>query len=192
MVALAAGTVDGRFLLYGDVDPKTKVDLWVLPMDGASGERKPIPFLRTEFNEQRAKFSPDDRWVAYQSDESGKFEIYVRPFPAVEGGGEKWMVSHGGGTDPRWRGDGKELFYLAPDGNVMAVPVATSGAGFQPGTPAVLFKGPPSPPGWDVSADGKRFLFPVPAGDTVLAPITVILNWMSLLKNGAKVPPSGK
>jgi hypothetical protein len=92
--------------------------------------------------------------VAYQSDESGRNEIYVRPFPAADGGAN-WTVSQGGGTQPRWRGDSKELFYLAPDGNVMAVPVSTSVDRFQPGTPAALFKGPPNADGWDVSADGK-------------------------------------
>jgi hypothetical protein len=91
------------------------------------------------------------------------------------------MVSHGGGTQPRGRGDGKEVFYLAPDGGVMAVPVSTKGAAFEVGTPAVLFKGPPNE-GWDVSADGKRFLFPIPSGDNVQAPFTVVQNWMSLLK----------
>jgi Tol biopolymer transport system component len=173
---------DGRFLLYDDADPKTKFDLWVLPMEVQQGERKPIPFLRTEFNEREAKFSPDGHWIAYRSDESGINEIYVRPFPAPEGGGGKSIVSQAGGMDAHWRGDGKELFYLAPDGNVMAVPVSTSGSAFQPGAPAVLFKGPANPFGWDVTADGKRFLFAVPVGESAQAPFTVILNWMSLLK----------
>jgi hypothetical protein len=128
-----------------------------------------------------AKFSPAGHWVAYQSDESGRNEIYVRPFPAANGGG-KWTVSQGGGTQPRWRGDSKELFYLAPDGNVMAVPVSTGVDGFQPGTPGALFKGPPNADGWDVSADGKRFLFPVPAGESAQAPFTIGQNWISLLK----------
>ena len=177
---------DGRFLLYYDVDPKTKSDLWVLPMDGASsgekqGGRKPVPFLRTDFDERNAKFSPNGHWVAYQSDESGRNEIYVRPFPAANGGG-KWTVSQGGGTQPRWRGDNKELFYLAPDGNVMAVQVSASVNGFRPGTPAALFKSPPNAGGWDVSADGKRFLFPVPARDAAQAPFTIVQNWISLLK----------
>ena len=118
---------DGRFLLYYDVDPQTKSDLWVLPTDAVSDGRKPVPFLRTEFNEANGKFSPDGHWVAYESDESGRYEIYVRPFPAPDGGGGKWMVSQAGGRGPYWRGDGKELFYLAPDGNVMAAAVSTSG-----------------------------------------------------------------
>jgi Tol biopolymer transport system component len=177
---------DGRFLLYSETDPKTKVDLWVLPMDGTPGgkpgERKPVPFLRTEFNEQNARFSPDGRWVAYESDESGRNEVYVRPFPAAEGGGGKWMVSQGGGVTPHWRGDGKELFYLALDGNIMAVPAAASASAFQPGTPAALFKTPANAVGGDVTADGKRFLLLVSGGEITPAPFTVVLNWMSLLK----------
>ena len=171
---------DGRYLLYTDIDPKTKADLWVLPMDGASSERMPVPFLRTDFSERDGKFSPDNHWIAYDSDESGRSEVYLRPFPAVEGGG-KWMVSHGGGRQPHWRGDGKELFYIGPDSSLMAVPVTASGAAFQSGTPVALFKTPPNQ-GWDVAADGKRFLFPIAVGDSAQAPFTVVLNWMSLLK----------
>jgi Tol biopolymer transport system component/tRNA A-37 threonylcarbamoyl transferase component Bud32 len=171
---------DGRYLLYFEPDPKSKRDLWVLPMDPASSGRKPMPFLRTDFDELNGKFSPDSHWVAYQSDESGRYEIYVRPFPAVEVGG-KWMVSHGGGSQPHWRGDGKELFYMGPDSSLMAVPVSASGAAFQPGTPAALFKAPLSST-WDVTADGKRFLFPIPSGEATQTPFTVVQNWTSLLK----------
>ena len=151
-------------------------------MDEKQGEHKPVPFLRTDFGERDAKFSPDGRWIAYESDESGRSEIYVRPFPAPQDGGGKWMASQGGGTSPHWREDGRELFYLAADGSVIAAPVSTTGAAFQPGMPVALFKGPPNPSGWDISADGKRFLFPVPAGNAAQAPFTVVLNWMSLLK----------
>jgi serine/threonine protein kinase/Tol biopolymer transport system component len=172
---------DGRYLLYTDSDPQTKRDLWVMPMDGPPGERRPVAFLRSAFNEYNGKFSPDGRWVAYASDESGRYEIYVRPFPAAEGGGAKWMVSRDGAREPRWRGDGKELFYLAPNGSVMAASVSASGAAFQSATPAALFKAP-STPGWDVSADGKQFLFPVPAGDAAQAPFIVVQNWTALLR----------
>jgi serine/threonine-protein kinase len=167
-------------LLYTGDDPKTKRDLWVLPMDAAPSGRKPVAFLSTDFDELNGKFSPDSHWVAYQSDESGRYEIYVRPFPAVDGGG-KWPVSHGGGILPHWRQDGKELFYIGPDNALMAVPVSASGAVFQPGTPAALFKAPPRS-AWDVTADGKRFLFPVPSGEATQNPFTVVQNWMSLLK----------
>ena len=104
----------------------------------------------------------------------------MRPFPAVEGGG-KWTISHGGGHHPHWRGDGKELFYIGSDNSLMAVPVSPSGAVFQPGTPVALFKAPPSM-AWDVTADGKRFLFTSSSGDTAQTPFTVVLNWTSLLK----------
>jgi Tol biopolymer transport system component len=98
---------DGRLLLYHQRDPKTGYDLWVLRL---SGNRKPIPFLRTEFNERCGTFSPDGRWVAYTSDESGRFEIYVQAFSEEGGGsGRTWQVSYNGGTWPKWRRDGKEL-----------------------------------------------------------------------------------
>ena len=108
---------DGRSLLYGEIDPKTKFDLWVLAMDGASGPRKPVPLLRTAFDERNGKFSADGRWVAYESNESGRYEIYVLPFPASTAGGGKSMVSRAGGTQPHWRADGREIYYLASDGN---------------------------------------------------------------------------
>ena len=103
--------------MYDERDPKTKYDLWVLRLDG---DKKPFPFLRTGFNENNGQFSPDGRWVAYRSDESGRDEIYVRSFSpdaADASTGVKWMISNNGGTDPRWRGDGSELHYIAPDAN---------------------------------------------------------------------------
>jgi len=171
---------DGRFLLYYEIDPKTLSDLWVLPMDEASGERRPSLFLRTDFEERDGKFSPDGHWIAYDSTESGRSEVYVRPFPQAQGGGAKWMVSRSGGAQPRWRGDGKELFFLAQDGTVMAAAVSANGAAFQPGTPTALFKAPPNQ-GWDVFSDGNRFLFPVPSTEVTQAPFTVVLNWMPQL-----------
>lgn len=150
------------------------------PDHGRRIERaEPIPFLRTDFYESNGKFSPDSHWVANQSNESGRSEIYVRPFPAVEASG-KWMASHGGGRQPHWRGDGKELFYIGADNSLMAVPVSSSGAVFQPGTPATLFK-VPTIRDWDVTADGKRLLFPIPSGETTETPFTVVQNWTSLL-----------
>jgi Tol biopolymer transport system component len=110
---------DGRFLLYEEQSAKGGSDLWVLPMEGA-GERKPAPFLTTRSNERMGRFSPDGRWIAYASDESGRPEIYVRPFPVPAGGGGTWTVSQGGGFAPRWRRDGTELFYITADGQVMA------------------------------------------------------------------------
>lgn len=178
---------DGRFLLYYAIDPKTKADLWVLPLNG---DKKPFPFLRTEFNEQYGRFSPDGRWIAYSSDESGRDEIYVRSFSPDAAGtasaaGGKWLISNGGGTQPRWRGDGRELYYLAPDGKLMAVQVTTSPV-FQAGVARILFQAPPtisaSTPRWDVTGDGKRFLLPAPTAQSAQAPITVVLNWQAALK----------
>ncbi|HWE49064.1 MAG TPA: protein kinase [Bryobacteraceae bacterium] len=172
---------DGRWLLYSDLDAKTRHDLWVLPMDGVT-PGQPMPLLRSDFDELSARFSPDGHWVAYQSDETGRYEIYVRPFPAPAGGGGRWAVSQGGGMQPRWRGDSKELFYIAPDGDVMAIPVSGGGGAFQSGRSTALFRNLPNPPGWDAAPDGKRFLFPVPVGDAQETPFNVVLNWMSLIR----------
>jgi eukaryotic-like serine/threonine-protein kinase len=182
---------DGRFLLYFAFDPNTKQDLWVLPLQG---DRKPFPFLKTEFNETDGHFSPDGHWIAYSSDESGHEDIYVRPFSlqpatATQDTGAKWQVSTGGGKEPRWSENGKELYYLAPDAKLMVVEVTTSSA-FQVGVPKALFQAPPSPAPstpvssstWDLSGDGKRYLFIAPAERSTAAPFTVVLNWQSALK----------
>jgi Tol biopolymer transport system component len=181
---------NGRLLLFSAQDSKTKYDLWVLPLEG---DRKPMPFLRTEFNEVDGHFSPDMHWVAYQSDESGSNEIYIRVFSTNSGAssetGGKWQVSAGGGTGPRWGKDGKELYYRAPDGKVMVVEV-TAGTAFQPGTPKPLFQAPSNLetfmtiplPSWDVTSDGNRFLLMTPAAGAKQAPFTVVLNWRAGLK----------
>jgi Tol biopolymer transport system component len=179
---------DGRFLLYETLDPRTtKEDLWVLPLEGGN---KPLPFLRTEFNNNEGQFSPDGRWVAYVSDESGRTEIYVRTFSpdsmtAASDRAGKWLISTGGGNGPRWRGDGKELYYLASDGKLMAVEIATNPV-FRAGVPKALFQAPQSVSTiqhwWDLTSDGKRFLFPARAGQVAQAPFTVVLNWQAELK----------
>jgi Tol biopolymer transport system component len=133
-------SLDGKFILYENVDPKTKYDLWVLPM---FGDRKPLACLQTEFNETHARFSPDGRWVAYVSDESGRAEVYVQSFPATGG---KWQISSGGGDEPLWRRDGKELFYVAADGKLMAAEVNQSASTFQAGVPKPLFVSLPATP----------------------------------------------
>jgi len=151
-------------------------------MGGA--DRNPIPFLRSEFNARTGRFSPDGRWIAYESTESGQTEIYVRPFRAPPGGGGKWMISQGGGYEPRWGKDGKERFYIAGDAQLMAVDVTAAGSAFQFGTPKALFKAA-GVQGWDVNADGTRFLFPsvgARSGETASEPFTVVLNWTALLK----------
>ena len=176
---------DGRFLLYYVVNvPKTGSDLWVLPLEG---DRKPALLLGTEFNEQSGSFSPDMRWIAYNSDESGRHEIYVRPFSASGSSGPslgpgKWQVSKDGGTQPRWRADGKELIFRAPSGSPVSVDVGGAGPAFQPGVSQQLFAAPANN-GWDVTADGKRFFMAVPPNQKAIdEPITVVLNWQAELK----------
>jgi Tol biopolymer transport system component len=176
---------DGRYLLYGIRDPRSKGDLWVLPM---TGERKPWPFANTEFDESQGEFSPDMHWVAYQSDESGTFEIYIRPFPPGSGAGENVRVSNGGGYQPRWRRkDGKELYYLTGEAKLMAVDVM-AGPTLKVSEPHLLFSPPIWAGGrsnqvhrWDVSADGQKFLIPTLA-QGYSAPFTVVLNWQAALK----------
>jgi serine/threonine protein kinase len=168
---------DGQFLLYGVYSDKTRGDLWVLPLQG---ERKPKAYLATEFNEIEAQFSPDTRWVAYESDESGMPDVYVRPFPDASKG--KWPVSKGGGTNPRWRNDGRELYYLAPDQSVMAVEI-TSDPVFQVGAAKRLFFKPEGVvSGFNVASDGKKFMIPVRVGDSLPPPFTILFNWQTGLK----------
>ena len=168
---------DGRFLLYTGLDPKTGRDLWVLPITG--NDRKPIMFVKTPFEETNGQFSPDGRWVAYETDESGQFQIVVQPFPVPNA---KWQVSTGGGTQPRWRADGKELYFIAPDEKLMAVPVTATDVTFAAGIPAPLFSAPLVRGGganrqeYAVSRDG-RFLLNQPAEPSTTPPITRILNW---------------
>jgi eukaryotic-like serine/threonine-protein kinase len=174
---------EGRqFLLYETEGQKSRFGLYVLPL---FGDRKPYPLLDTEFNETHAQFSPDGRWVAYVSDESGRAEVYVQSFP-ISGG--KWQVSTAGGDQPQWRGDGKELYYIAADKKLMAVPV-TPGASFEHGAPVSLFatRVPTTTLTDDrnnfaPSADGQRFIIInlVEEGNT--QPITLVLNWASALK----------
>jgi Tol biopolymer transport system component len=167
---------DGRFILYHS--SLNNGDLMVLPL---TDDRKPFPLLSTPFNEQQGAFSPDGKWVAYQSNESGRDEIYVRPFP---GPGGQWQVSTGGGIMPRWRADGPvgkyELYYVAPDDKLMAVLVAIQGAALAPGTPEALFQthmpSAPYRPQYDVARDG-RFLVDTVAETTPIEPIHLLLNW---------------
>ena len=173
---------DGRFIVYQETDPKTRSDLWVLPMGGTAAQRKPIPFLRTEFNEMQGQLSPDSRWMAFASNRSGRREVYVRPFPPGDG---EWSISVAGGQKPRWRADGNEMFFVAADGKMMAVPVkATAGTkpAFEAGVPVALFDAPIPPEstvsGYDVTADGKRFIIAATSGaGTASPPLTVVTNW---------------
>lgn len=171
---------DGRFIVYSEFAEKTNNDLWLLPL---SGDHKPVPYLQTQFNEEDGHFSPDGRWVAYMSDESGHFEIYVQPFPAT---GPKWQISSAGGRFPRWSHDGRELFYVAADQKLMAVTVKPGGGSapsFEAGAPQPLFDILSIPTAFRFSyqpaADGRRFLVDVPSGGGagITTPITMILNW---------------
>jgi serine/threonine protein kinase/Tol biopolymer transport system component len=184
-----AWSPDGRFLLYAILDPKTGADLWGLQV---GGDRKPFPVVLTPVDEGAGQFSPDGQWIAYESNETGRLEIYVRPFPAPGG---TWKVSTVGGSRPRWRRDGKELFYVASDGRLMAVPIALAA------DPKTLQRGPPVPlfqtrfasgagisfatgmskPQYAVAPD-RRFLMNVPVDEATVPPITVALNWDAALK----------
>jgi Tol biopolymer transport system component len=178
---------DGRFLLFRSLDPQTGYDLWVLPI---SGDKKPFPFLKTFFDERDGQFSPDGKWVAYQSNESGRFEIYVQPFP---GPGRKFRISSNGGAQPRWNKNGKEIFYVSLDSKMMAAPVklTADGQSLETGTPAALFPvrvadGPVSVANnkqqYAVSADGQRFLVNLAVDEGTASPITLILNWQGKAK----------
>jgi len=170
-------SADGRFIIYQKGEPTAGRDLWVLPL---FGEQKPFPFLQTQFNERDARFSSDGRWVAFISNESGRNEIYVTRFDQP---GEKWRISTAGGESPRWRRDGKELFYLAADKKLMAVPVKSGAATFEAEAPTALFKIDSILEGdYDVTADGQRFLINSSVAGAQSLPFTVVLNWTTQLK----------
>ena len=164
---------DGRFILYVYRQIDGHQDLWALPM---TGERKPFPVIQTPFTKFNATFAPDGRSIAYVSNESGRFEVYVQAFPRP---GERWQVSTGGGHGPRWRRDGKEMFYVSADGQIMAVEIRTQPE-FAASIPRRLFPSPQSDPfkTYDVNRGGDRFLFIVPDRETPKPPITVVFNWL--------------
>ncbi len=177
---------DGRFLLYTSNDPQTDQDLWVRPM---TGDLTPWIYLKTPFSEDAGRFSPDGRWVAYMSNESGRMEIYVRPFTRPPPSGSapnsavgREQVSSAGGTHPSWRADGRELYYISATGTLTAVPMTLlpSGAA-EPGTPVPLFTARLAGERlffrqYDVARDG-RFLVNTILDDAVAVPITLIQNW---------------
>jgi len=181
-------SADGRFLLYRVLDPKTGNDLWVLPL---TGDRKPSAIVQTPFEENNGEFAHDGRWVAYDSNETGRFEVYVQSFP---GTGRKWKISTAGGIAPHWRRDGRELFYIAPDGALMAVSVRPSADDqvLDRSTPVRLFRVPiaygGSIPGgnvrqqYAVTPDGQHFLINVTTDEAIAPPITIVQNWTAGLK----------
>jgi len=170
---------DGRYLLYSSGIPTP--DIFILPLEG---ERKPFPFLRTEFPEGQAEFSPNGKWIAYISVESGTPEVYVRPFTPEKGNeagaGGKWLVSQGGGTRPKWRFDGGELYYLSPAPQQSAVEIKL-GSVPQPGVPRRLFA-VSSVTSYAVTADGRRFLHVSASGEATASPFRVVTNWQAGLK----------
>jgi len=172
---------DGRYVVFTTGSPDTNLDIWFIPLDG---DRKPTPLLQSPFNEDDGRFSPDGHFLAYDSNESGKTEVYVQTFPPSTA---KWLISSGGGDSPIWRRDGKELFYMAPGRKLMAVDVTLKNNSFQAGVPRMLFQtrilGSPGPRNaYDVSPDGQRFLINTIPDDTAAPPITVITNWNADLK----------
>ena len=172
---------DGRFLVFTTIDFKTfKSDLWIQPMTSA---QKPTPFLQTDYSESQAQISPDGRWIAYVSDESGSQEVYIQNFPSP---GNKLQISTGGGSQPKWRRDGKELFYVSLDKKVMTVQLKGNST-LEPGIPLVLFQTQiatwvEARNQYVVSADGQRFFINTPLKQIASSPINVMVNWSTTLK----------
>jgi Tol biopolymer transport system component len=166
---------DGRRLAYTQEVQTSVWNIHLLPLEG---ERKPVHWLPTRFNQTSPRFSPDGRWIAYESDESGDPEIYVA---LTDGGGDKRRISPEGGRRPRWRRDGRELYYIAPGNVVMAVPV-TPGPQWAAGAPVPLFRVDAEIENYDVAPDGTRFLVSLPVEKVRESPLRVILNWPALLK----------
>jgi Tol biopolymer transport system component len=166
-----------HWIAFTAFDSIRKQDLWVLDPNGGA-----TPYLQTEFSESDGRLSPDERWMVYVSDEAGRSAIYVRPFPDANGG--KWRVSGAAaGFAPRWRADGKEIFYVDEGGRIMAVPVTLGGQSLDVGVPQVLFRTPSlTRASYAVSRDGSRFLLSVPSEvSRTDVPLTVVLNWPTLV-----------
>jgi Tol biopolymer transport system component len=168
-------SANGRFMVLVEYPPGLRSRLSLLP---TSGDRRLVPVPNSDVAGANGRFSPDGRWLAYQSAESGRSEVYVQPFPAS---GAKWQISRDGGGRPRWRRDGKELYFIAAGMTLMAAPIA-AGEDFHSGVPAPIFPlryiGPLAAQyPYDVSADGQRFLVIAADQDQQMTPVTVLLNW---------------
>ncbi|MCH8946954.1 MAG: PD40 domain-containing protein, partial [Acidobacteria bacterium] len=182
---------DGEHLAFYEYSPDTSRDLWVLPLEG---ERKPELFLATPAGEQHPEFSPDGRWIAYGSNESGRPEIYVRPYP---GPGGKWQVSTNGGRFPRWTKKGRELIYREGANRWLAVPVTAEGDSFRSGKPQLLFEGNFVSIGfqsnYDVSRDGRQFILfqrgEEEEQEQDRSHLTFIFNWFDEVR---RLVPTGK
>jgi Tol biopolymer transport system component/predicted Ser/Thr protein kinase len=166
---------DGSLIVYHAKDARTRYDIWAAPVDRPTDAR---PLLQTEFDEVQGHVSPRGNWLAYVSDESSRYEVYVQP---LRGPGRRWQISTGGGTDPKWRGDEREIFYVSPDGHLMAVPLDPKD--LDPGKPQALFAlhdvtiQAPFPSVYDVEPDGRRFLVRDPTETVQTLPLTVLVNW---------------
>jgi dipeptidyl aminopeptidase/acylaminoacyl peptidase len=180
---LAAWSPDGKFLAYSQSDPSTDWDIWLLPGPAGGAERKPVPFLRTPAAEVAGAFSPDGRWLVYTSNESGRFEIYVRPVADPAGG--KWQISTDGGMEPAWARHGGEIFYRNED-SMMVAAVQTAPV-FRAARPQLLFQRRYASTSaaairtYDVSADSRRF-FMLKESDEATTQLHVVLNWFEDLK----------
>ena len=165
---------DGRYILFSTQNSKTGFDVWALPLEQGHPQKE-FPVLQTGALEANARFSPDGHWIVYQSNESGRNEIYIQPFP---GPGVRTQISSNGGAFPQWGRNGGEIFYLTADNQFMAVPITLHADGMPPdsGTPVRLFAVRPGSLHAG-SPDGQRFLFNTPLQDASTPPITVILNW---------------
>ena len=170
-------SADGQRLAFLQEIATTVWNIWLLPL---GADRKPRPWLSTRFSQTSPRFSPDGRWIAYESDETGDPEIYVA---LADGAGEKRRISPAGGRRPRWRHDGKELYYIAPGDSVMAVAV-TPGPRWQSSAPALLFRSDAEIENWDAVPDGSRFLISTPLEKLRESPLRVIVNWPATLKSG--------
>ena len=169
---------DGKAILFSEQSPKMSFDVWMYSLEN----HKATVLLQTPFQETNGRFSPDGRWLLYQTDESGRTEVYVMSLSGKRG---KWQISTGGASRPRWSADGKRIYYVSPDFKLMAVDVAPGRDDFVAGTPRVLFpvnmkriNGTQ----YDFSADGKRILVNTPMEQTEIAPLTLVQNWTSALK----------
>ncbi|HYK42718.1 MAG TPA: hypothetical protein VE007_10050 [Thermoanaerobaculia bacterium] len=170
---------DGRFVVYNVSDVKTKRG-WDLGIYSVA-DKKSSAFLSTPSSEANGRFSPDVRWLAYTSDDSGRNEVYVQPFPATGG---KWQISTAGGGQPVWNRNGKEIFYVSADNKLMVVDVKAD-PGFEAGTPRALFDVRlKSGTGWkyDISPDGQRFLANIAVEEVKANLITLVLNWAAEIK----------
>jgi Tol biopolymer transport system component/predicted Ser/Thr protein kinase len=181
-------TADGRYILYSEDNPKTRDDIWALPVGGGNEQKQPIAVLQTPFDEFDPQVSPDGKWIAYNSTESGRSEIYIQAFPASAGPltGGKWQVTAEGGIAPRWRADGKELYFVTPEyRKIMAAGIHEHGKDLEFDKPMELIS-VAMPSGnaypYDVTADGQRFVVEEVTTNPRSAPLTIVLNWDAVLE----------